>query len=50
MLKDKIQALLKSLPQRPRSRLVPLPESATRLAEAALGARTFGAGRSPTCC
>ena len=32
MLKDKIQALLKSLPQRPRSRLVPLPESATRLA------------------
>jgi ATP-dependent helicase HrpA len=33
MLKDKIQALLKSLPQRPRSRLVPLPESAARLAE-----------------
>ncbi|MGV3569430.1 MAG: ATP-dependent RNA helicase HrpA [Ramlibacter sp.] len=33
MLKDKIQALLKSLPQRPRSRFVPLPESATRLAE-----------------
>jgi ATP-dependent helicase HrpA len=33
MLKDKIQALLKSLPQRPRSRLVPLPESATRFAE-----------------
>ena len=32
MLKDKIQALLKSLPQRPRSRFVPLPESATRLA------------------
>jgi ATP-dependent helicase HrpA len=31
MLKDKIQALLKSLPQRPRSRFVPLPESATRL-------------------
>ncbi len=25
MLKDKIQALLKSLPQRPRSRFVPLP-------------------------
>jgi len=32
MLKDKVQALLKSLPQRPRSRFVPLPESATRLA------------------
>ncbi|HWI82712.1 ATP-dependent RNA helicase HrpA [Ramlibacter sp.] len=33
MLKDKIQALLKSLPQRPRSRLVPLPESAGSFAE-----------------
>ena len=33
MLKDKIQALLKSLHQRPRSRFVPLPESARRLAE-----------------
>ncbi|WP_296355111.1 ATP-dependent RNA helicase HrpA [Ramlibacter sp.] len=32
MLKDKIQALLKSLPQKPRSRFVPLPESALRLA------------------
>ena len=32
MLKDKVQALLKSLPQRPRSRFVPLPESAMRLA------------------
>ncbi|HEY8048269.1 MAG TPA: ATP-dependent RNA helicase HrpA [Ramlibacter sp.] len=32
MLKDKIQALLKSLPQRPRSRFVPLPESAARIA------------------
>ncbi|WP_395684863.1 ATP-dependent RNA helicase HrpA [Caenimonas koreensis] len=32
MLKDKVQALLKSLPQRPRSRFVPLPESATRIA------------------
>ena len=31
MLKDKIQALLKSLPQKPRSRFVPLPESAARL-------------------
>ncbi|MDB5956339.1 ATP-dependent RNA helicase HrpA [Ramlibacter sp.] len=33
MLKDKIQALLKSLPQKPRSRFVPLPESATRIAQ-----------------
>ena len=33
MLKEKLQALLKSLPQRPRSRFVPLPESAARLAE-----------------
>jgi ATP-dependent helicase HrpA len=33
MLKDKIQALLKSLPQKPRSRFVPLPESAARLAD-----------------
>ncbi len=32
MLKDKIQALLKSLPQRPRSRFVPLPEHAMRMA------------------
>ena len=28
MLKDKVLALVKSLPQRPRSRLVPLPEFA----------------------
>lgn len=33
MLKDKVQALLKSLPQKPRSRFVPLPESATRIAQ-----------------
>ena len=32
MLKDKIQALLKSLPQKPRARLVPLPDSAEKLA------------------
>ncbi|HZY15871.1 MAG TPA: ATP-dependent RNA helicase HrpA [Ramlibacter sp.] len=32
MLKDKVQALLKSLPQKPRSRFVPLPEAAARLA------------------
>ena len=44
MLKDKIQALLKSLPQRPRSRLVPLPESATRLAGEMSASEAFGAG------
>ncbi|MEJ8853591.1 ATP-dependent RNA helicase HrpA [Variovorax robiniae] len=44
MLKDKIQALLKSLPQRPRSRLVPLPESATRLAEEMAVPEAFGSG------
>jgi ATP-dependent helicase HrpA len=32
MLKDKILALLKSLHQRPRSRFVPLPDNATRIA------------------
>jgi ATP-dependent helicase HrpA len=32
MLRDKILALLKSLHQKPRSRFVPLPESATRIA------------------
>jgi ATP-dependent helicase HrpA len=32
MLKDKIQALIKTLHQRPRSRLVPLPESASKMA------------------
>jgi ATP-dependent helicase HrpA len=31
MLKEKVLALLKTLPQRPRSRLVPLPQSAERL-------------------
>jgi ATP-dependent helicase HrpA len=44
MLKEKIQALLKSLPQRPRSRFVPLPESATRLAEALSTPEVFGTG------
>ena len=33
MLRDKVQALLKSLPQKPRSRFVPLPESAAKLAQ-----------------
>jgi ATP-dependent helicase HrpA len=44
MLKDKIQALLKSLPQKPRSRFVPLPESAARLAEALGAPEVFGSG------
>ncbi|MEY3611608.1 MAG: ATP-dependent helicase HrpB [Pseudomonadota bacterium] len=44
LLKDKIQALLKSLPQRPRSRFVPLPESATRLAAELSAPEVFGAG------
>ncbi|MDO5288499.1 MAG: DUF3418 domain-containing protein, partial [Pseudomonadota bacterium] len=44
MLKDKIQALLKSLPQKPRSRFVPLPDSAARLS-ALLGVPdSFGHG------
>jgi ATP-dependent helicase HrpA len=34
MLRDKIQALLKSLPQKPRSRFVPLAESAAAMAQA----------------
>lgn len=44
MLKDKIQALLKSLPQRPRSRFVPLPESAAKLATAMGTPEAFGQG------
>ena len=44
MLKDKVQALLKSLPQKPRARLVPLPESATRLAERLAAPEVFGHG------
>jgi ATP-dependent helicase HrpA len=44
LLKDKIQALLKSLPQRPRSRFVPLPESATRLAAELSAPEHFGNG------
>jgi ATP-dependent helicase HrpA len=44
MLKDKIQALLKSLPQRPRSRFVPLAENAQRLTELLGSAERFGAG------
>jgi ATP-dependent helicase HrpA len=44
MLKDKVQALLKSLPQKPRARLVPLPESATRLAQVLSAPEVFGHG------
>ncbi len=44
LLKDKIHALLKSLPQKPRSRFVPLPESATKLAEALGTPESFGTG------
>ena len=44
MLKDKIQALLKSLPQKPRARLVPLPESAARFTEVLSAPEVFGHG------
>ena len=44
MLQAKIQALLKSLPQRPRSRFVPLPESAARIAELFSTPERFGQG------
>ncbi|EGI78547.1 ATP-dependent helicase HrpA [Hylemonella gracilis ATCC 19624] len=44
MLREKIQALLKSLPQKPRSRFVPLPESAARLAEELGQPENFGRG------
>ena len=44
MLKDKIQALLKSLPQKPRSRFVPLPESAARLNDILGAPEAFGIG------
>jgi ATP-dependent helicase HrpA len=44
MLQTKVQALIKSLPQRPRSRLVPLPESAARLAEVLNVPEAFGKG------
>ena len=44
MLKDKIQALLKSLPQKPRARLVPLPESAATLAQALSVPEVFAHG------
>jgi ATP-dependent helicase HrpA len=44
MLKDKIQALIKTLHQRPRSRLVPLPESASKMAATLNAPELFGQG------
>ncbi len=44
MLRDKLQALLKSLPQKPRARFVPLPQSAERLAESLAEPEEFGNG------
>ena len=44
MLRDKVQALIKTLHQRPRSRLVPLPDTATRFAETLNAPERFGAG------
>jgi ATP-dependent helicase HrpA len=44
LLRDKIHALLKSLPQKPRSRFVPLPESAAKLAEQLSVPEVFGTG------
>jgi ATP-dependent helicase HrpA len=44
MLKDKIQALLKTLHQRPRSRLVPLPDTASKMAVALNVSEMFGHG------
>ncbi|WP_348067303.1 ATP-dependent RNA helicase HrpA [Polaromonas sp.] len=44
MLKDKVQALIKTLHQRPRSRLVPLPDTAARMAANLLQPEKFGAG------
>jgi ATP-dependent helicase HrpA len=44
LLKDKIHALLKSLPQKPRTRFVPLPDSAAKLAEKLGVPEIFGTG------
>lgn len=44
LLKDKVLALVKSLHQRPRSRLVPLPDYADDFAERARAAGTYGGG------
>ncbi|WP_420810311.1 ATP-dependent RNA helicase HrpA [Hydrogenophaga crocea] len=44
MLKDKVLALIKTLHQRPRSRLVPLPATAERFTEALSAPELFGQG------
>ncbi len=44
MLKDKVQALLKTLHQRPRSRLVPLPATAEKFTAALTDPAVFGGG------
>ena len=44
MLKDKLLVLLKTLHQRPRSRLVPLPATAEKFAQALTEPAVFGAG------
>ncbi|SFC55829.1 ATP-dependent helicase HrpA [Polaromonas sp. OV174] len=44
ILKDKIQALIKTLHQRPRSRLVPLPDTAARMAAELMVPEKFGTG------
>lgn len=44
LLKDKIHALLKSLPQKPRTRFVPLPDSAAKLTETLGVPEIFGTG------
>jgi ATP-dependent helicase HrpA len=44
MLNQKVHALLKTLHQKPRARLVPLPDSAARLTALLCEAEVFGAG------
>ncbi len=44
MLREKIQAMLKTLHQRPRSRLVPLPQTAAKMAEQLCAPEIFGHG------
>jgi ATP-dependent helicase HrpA len=44
MLKEKVQALLKTLHQRPRSRLVPLPDTSSKFAEVLNEPERFGHG------
>lgn len=44
MLKEKVAALLKSLPQKPRARLVPLPATAEAIAQCLSAPERFGQG------